>query len=45
MGELTGMQRRWMETQALIAKWKATAERLKPLRRRKRQPQNMEFQF
>jgi hypothetical protein len=34
-----------METQELIAKWKAAAEKLKPLRRRKAQPQVTEFQF
>ena len=37
MGELMMMRRRWMDTQELIAKWKAAAERLKPSRRRKAQ--------
>jgi hypothetical protein len=44
-GELMGMERRWMDTQELIAKWKAAAEKLKP-RRRKAQPlRDGEFQF
>jgi hypothetical protein len=44
-GELMALRRRWLDTQELIAKWKAAAERLKPARRRKAQPQNPEFQF
>ena len=44
-GELMAMRRRWLDTQELIAKWKAQAEKLKPSRRRKAQPQNPEFQF
>ena len=44
-GELMSMRRRWMDTQELIAKWKAAAEKLKP-RRRKAQPlRDGEFQF
>ena len=35
--ELTVMRRRWMETQGLIAKWKAAAENLKRPRPRKAQ--------
>ena len=34
-GELMAMRRRWMETQDLLAQWKAAADRLKPLRPRK----------
>ncbi|HEX7570930.1 MAG TPA: hypothetical protein VF492_10535 [Verrucomicrobiae bacterium] len=45
-GELMAMRRRWLDTQELIAKWKAAAERLKPLGRRKAQPlRDGEFQF
>ena len=44
-GELMTMRQRWQETQALIAKWKAAAEKLKPSRRRKAPPQNLEFLF
>ena len=44
-GELMAMRRRWMDTQEIIAKWKTAAEKLKPARRRKAQPQNPEFQF
>jgi hypothetical protein len=43
-GELNAMRRQWRETQELIAKWKAAAERIKP-RRRKSPPPNPEFQF
>ena len=35
VGELMAMRRRWMETQDLLAQWKAAADRLKPLRPRK----------
>jgi hypothetical protein len=35
VGELMAMRRRWMETRDLLAHWKAAADRLKPLRRRK----------
>jgi hypothetical protein len=38
VGELMAMRRRWMETQDLLAKWKAAADRLKPLRPRKTRP-------
>ena len=34
-GELMAMRRRWLDTQELIARWKAAAERLKPSRRRR----------
>jgi hypothetical protein len=44
-GELMMMRRRWMNTQELIAKWEAGAERLQPLRRRKSPPPNPEFRF
>ena len=45
-GELMAMRRRWMETQELIAKWKAAAEKLKSPRRRKAQMfRDGEFQF
>ena len=44
-GELMAMKQRWMDTQELIARWKAAAEKLKP-RRRKAQPfRDGEFQF
>ena len=45
MGDLMAMRRRWLETQEMIAKWKAAAERLKPPRRRKAQPGSPEFRF
>ena len=35
LGDLMAMRRRWMETQELIVKWKASADRLKPPRSRK----------
>jgi hypothetical protein len=38
VGELMAMRRRWMETQDLLAQWKAAADRLKPLRPRKTRP-------
>ena len=44
-GELRAMRRRWLETQEMIARWKAAAETLKPTRRRKAPPPNLEFQF
>ena len=44
-GELMAMRRRWLDTQELIAKWKAAAEKLKPSRRRKSPPSNPELQF
>ena len=45
-GELMSMRRRWMDTQELIAKWKAAAEKLKPRGRRKAGPlRDGEFQF
>ena len=37
-GELRTMRQRWMETQDLLAQWKAAADRLKPLRPRKTRP-------
>ncbi len=43
--ELTAIRRRWMDTQDLIAKWKAAAEKVKPSRRRKAPPAEPEFQF
>lgn len=45
MGELLAMRRRWMDTQEIIAKWKAAAAKLKSPRRRKAQSQNPEFLF
>ncbi len=39
MGDLQGMRERWRQTQEMIARWKAAAERLKPPRRRKQHPQ------
>ena len=46
LGDLMAMRRRrWMETQELIAKWKAAADRLKPPRSRKVREQNREFAF
>jgi len=44
-GELMLMKRRWMDTQEMIAKWKAAAEKLKTPRRRKAPPQNPGFAF
>jgi hypothetical protein len=44
-GELMAMRRRWMDTQEMIAKWKAAAEKLKPARRRKAPPTEPEFKF
>ena len=44
-GDLMTMRSRWQETQALIAGWKAAAERVKPPRRRKREAENMELPF
>lgn len=45
-GDLMAMRRRWMDTQEMIAKWKAAAERLKPASRRKAQSlRDGEFQF
>jgi hypothetical protein len=50
-GDLQEMRRRWTQTQETIAKWKAAAERLNQVRRRKPRPQNagpqlnMEFPF
>ena len=43
MGDLQGMRHRWRQTQEMIARWKAAAERLKPPRRRKPHPQSKEF--
>ncbi len=43
--ELTMMRRRWMETQDVLAHWKAAAERLKPLRRRKTRPRFSDCPF
>ena len=45
LGELSAMRRQWMETQELIAKWKAAAEKLKPSRRRRSPPPNPELPF
>jgi hypothetical protein len=45
MSELMAMRRRWMDTQEIIAKWKAAAEKLKPSRLRRSPPPNPEFQF
>jgi hypothetical protein len=44
-GELMVMRRRWMDTQDIIAKWKAAAEKLKPARRRKAPPTEPEFKL
>jgi hypothetical protein len=44
-GEMMAIRRQWMDAQELITRWKAAAEKLKPTRRRKAQPQNPEFQF
>lgn len=44
-GEMMALRRRWMDTQELLAKWKAAADRIKPPRRRQREPHTMEFQF
>jgi DNA-binding transcriptional MerR regulator len=43
--DLQRMRDRWRETQELIAGWKRAAEHLKPPRRRKRQPRDMEVPF
>src|ERR1022692_4858749 len=45
VGELMAMRRRWMETQALLARWKAAADRLKPLRPRKTRPRSPDCPF
>ncbi len=44
-GELMAMRRHWMETQEMIAQWKAATEKAKPPRRRKAPPPNPEFPF
>lgn len=44
-GELMMMKQRWMDTQELIAKWKAAAEKLKPSRRRKTRSPEPEVPF
>ncbi|MGN6552145.1 MAG: hypothetical protein ACTHLW_00195 [Verrucomicrobiota bacterium] len=44
-GDVLALRRRWLETQELIAKWKAAAEKLKPSRRRKLPPAEPDFQF
>ena len=43
--ELSAMRGRWRETQALIARWKAAAEKLKPARRRPSPPPHPELPF
>ena len=43
--DLLRLRDQWQETQALIAEWKAAAEKLKPSRRRKASPLAPEFQF
>jgi hypothetical protein len=45
VGELMAMRRRWMETQDLLAQWKAAADRLKPLRPRKPRPRFRDCPF
>ena len=40
MADLQGMRERWRQTQEMIARWKAAAERLKPPRRRKQHPRS-----
>jgi hypothetical protein len=45
VGELMAMRRRWMETQDLLARWKAAADRLKPLRPRKTRPRSPDCPF
>jgi hypothetical protein len=45
VGELMAMRQRWMETQDLLAKWKAAADRLKPLRPRKTRPRFRDCPF
>jgi hypothetical protein len=45
MGDLERMRHEHRTIQELIARWKVAAERLKQPRRRKHQPQNMEFPF
>ncbi len=44
-GELMMMRRRWMDTQEMIAKWKAAAEKLKPRRRKAPPLRDGKFQF
>ena len=44
-GELMAMKQRWMDTQEVIAKWKAAAEKLKPRRRKAQSFRDGEFQF
>jgi hypothetical protein len=43
--DLDRMRGQWQEIQETIAEWKAAAERLKEPRRRKPQPQGMEYPF
>ena len=45
VGELMAMRRRWMQTQDLLAQWKAAADRLKPLRPRKTRPRFTDCPF
>ena len=45
VGELMAMRRRWMETQDLLAQWRAAADRLKPLRPRKTRPRFRDCPF
>ena len=45
LADLMAMRRRWQETQELLAKWKAAADRLKPLRPRKPRPRFRDCPF
>lgn len=45
LGELSALRCRWRETQALMARWKAAAEKLKPSRRRPSAPRDPELPF
>ena len=45
MDDLNRMRYEYQQLQAMISRWKAAAERLKPPRRRHRQPQGAEFLF
>jgi hypothetical protein len=44
-GELMALRRRWMETQEMIATWKAAAGKPKAPKRRQQPPANLEFRF
>jgi hypothetical protein len=45
ISDLEGMRYQCRTIQEMFARWRAAAERLKPPRRRKHKPQNMEFPF